>query len=158
MSARYEDGDDYGSGGPAEGQLSADSMVSDSMAKTLFRQDPPLRRRVGEKKLREHISAAWLALNEKRQRGQISEVTLRRRLARLDAWAAPRLSGRHVLMLAMEAERMYPTWIIDMPRLLALRYEELRVARLWSTLLNPEALSRFRIAIDAERELGGFDN
>lgn len=124
------------------------------MAKTLFDQEPPISRFSIEKKIRVQICMLWEALHAKVESGEISQAQLESKLGELDGWIKGKLSGQNVLYLVRLAEQMYPEWVRLMPQLLASRYEELRVARSWSALLNPEALSRLRTAIEMEREIG----
>jgi len=121
------------------------------MAKALFQQGAPIHRHQNELALRSRIVEYWAHLAQLQRNGKLTDQELGCRLEELDTWANGRLSGTHLLFLAKHAEKDYPQWIALMPRLLALRYEELRVARLWSSLLNPRALSRLRQAIHAER-------
>jgi len=132
-------------------ELRVASMLEDTMADTLFRQEAPLSRLQDELRLRTRIVAYWEHLFAQAKRREITEREARKKLDALDIWASKKLSGENVLYLAVHAEREYPDWIMLMPRLLALRYEELRTARLWSALLNPRALSRLRAAIESER-------
>jgi len=136
----------------------AASMLDDSMANTLFRQEAPLRRRQYELTLRTHITKYWAHLSRLLRQRRITEMEVRSKLDALDLWASKKLSGENVLYLAVHAEREHPDWIMLMPRLLALRYEELRTARLWSALLNPMALSRLRIAIESERSFSELED
>lgn len=134
------------------------SMMSDSMSDTLFNQEPPISRHIIERKLRLQVRAFWHELKLRLDSGELSQAGVEKRLAELDTWIAGKLSGQNELALARDAEENYPEWIRCMPQTLALRYEELRVARLWSALLNPEALTRLQAAIAMERrieEMGG---
>lgn len=128
------------------------SMMADSISETLFNQEPPIRRHMVERKLRMQIRTFWHELKIRRDAGEISQKGVEQRLRQVDDWVAGKLSGQNVLALARDAEESYPEWIRFMPKLLAMRYEELRVARLWSALLNPEALSRLKAAIEMERQ------
>lgn len=129
------------------------SMLSDSISDTLFNQEPPVSRHILERKLRLQVRTFWHELKSRLESGEISQAGAEKRLRALDGWMADKLSGQNVLALARDAEESYPEWIRFMPQLLAMRYEELRVARLWSALLNPEALSRLRTAIQMERQI-----
>ena len=129
------------------------SMLSDSLSDTLFNQEPPISRHILERKLRLRVRGFWHDLKVRVENGEVSEAGAERRLRALDKAIAGKLSGQNVLALARDAEESYKNWIVYMPNLLALRYEELRVARLWSALLNPEALTRLRTAIQMERQL-----
>lgn len=131
-------------------------MMSDSIAVTLFNQEPPIVRLQMERKLRLRVREFWRVLKARSDAGEISEAGVERRLGLLDQWLDGRLSGQNVLSLARDAEIHYPEWISYMPRLLSMRYEELRVARLWSALLNPNALGRLRKAIEAEKQMGAL--
>lgn len=133
------------------------SAMSDSMANTLFNQEPPISRHVFERKLRIEVRAAWEEIRNRLTKGQISQSQVQVLLEELDIWLDGRLSGQNVLALAREAEDEFAGWIRLMPRSLACRYEELRVARLWSALLNPEALNRLSSAIASERAIGQED-
>jgi len=136
------------------GAVRVAAMGDDAMAKTLFEQAAPIARHQSELALRAHVTDYWAHLSRLEREGKLSESELSQRLDDLDAWIHGRLSGANVLYLVMLAEKDYPHWIMLMPRLLALRYEELRVARLWSSLLNPMALSRLRQATQMERMFG----
>jgi len=148
-----------GTGGVCADSMQTASMVHDAMAETLFGngQDALLNRHHGERELRIRIQLYWEHLAGLQHDQEVSESTIREKLAALDVWASNKLSGRNVLHLAVYAERHYPEWIALMPRLLASRYEELRMARLWSALLNPKALRRLRLAIESERAFAEMD-
>ena len=130
------------------------SVMADAMADTLFDQEAPLQRHVMERRIITQIRLVWQLLRDEVESGARSMASAKQVLATVDRWADGKLSGRHVLTLARDAEEYYREWIPMMPKVLGSRYEELRVARLWSALLNPEALSRLRIAIETERSLG----
>jgi len=127
--------------------------MTDATAKTLFDQEPPLERHIGERKLRRQVTVYLYELKEMVQSGQLSETALSRKLQVLDQWLCTRLSGTNVLALAKEIEIGMPEWVPYMPRTIGSRYEELRVARIWSALLNPQALSLLSTAIAQERSL-----
>lgn len=132
--------------------------LSDGLAKTLFDLEPPLPRHLIETKIRQGVRWYWEELDFASKNGLISQAGVEKKLELLDRWVYGKLSGANVLLLAQDAETLFPDWIRLMPRLLALRYEELRVARLWSALLNPEALGRLRVAIQMERRSQGFED
>ena len=132
----------------------AGSAMADTMAKTLFDIEPPISRYSIEKKLRLQICIFWEELKGYQESGRFSEASVEAQLEKLDQWIAGRLSGQNILFLVRLAEEAYPDWVRLMPRLLAARYEELRIARSWSALLNPEALNRLRTAIEIERANG----
>lgn len=133
-------------------------MLADRLALTLFDQEAPISRHLYERKLRLSARLFLEQVQQLQEVGAVSPGWVRERLARLDEWMAGRLSGQNVLALAREVELMCPDWVALLPRLLASRYEELRVARLWAALLNPEALYRLRAAIEDERGIGGHSN
>ncbi|MGY6273106.1 hypothetical protein ACXIUT_25815 [Achromobacter denitrificans] len=138
----------------SEATVHMGSMMDDHMAETLFMQEPPLVRRDFEKALYRAIVESWTVLEQDLADKRLGLEGVMRRLGQIDDWAAGRLSGHFVLMLLRDAEVSHPSWIRYMPKLLAQRYEELRVARIWSALLNPDAMSRLRQAIEVERSLG----
>jgi hypothetical protein len=130
-------------------------MQSDQLAQLLFDQSPLLARHQTERALRLRVSRAWEELARQQQEGTISTDTLRTKLEELDVFVEGKLSGENVLALAREAECMYPEFIAVMPRALASRFEQLRIARLWASLLNPEALKRLSIAVAQDRTATG---
>lgn len=134
--------------------LRVGSSMADTMAKTLFDMEPPLARHQLEKAIRLKVCVFWEDLYTQLEEGAISQAAAEALLDKLDIWMRHRLSGQNVLFLVRKAEERYPDWIRLMPRTLAARYEELRVARNWSALLNPEALNRLRTAIEMERSTG----
>lgn len=138
---------------PVRARRHSASVLADSMAKTLFGQDPPTYRYVTEMKLRRGASEMLRNLYIETTSGAISTQLAHDRLAKLDSWIAPKLSGQNVLSIAREVETRMPEWIIHMPNLIGRRYEEMRVARLWSALLNPGALNHLRTAIAQENAL-----
>ena len=133
------------------------SMTSDLIAQVLFDQSSPKDRYVSERSLRMRVEQAWSKIQTQTQMGELDEAQLTSMLNRLDQFLVGKLSGQHVLYLARLAESEYPNIIPLMPNFLAARYEQLRVARLWSSLLNPEALKRLADAVAIERTIS-FDN
>ena len=130
------------------------SLMSDTMAVTLFDQEAPVSRHIMERRIMSQIRLAWQVLHDEVKSGSCSMQAARTMLSRIDQWAHGKLSGRHLLTLARDAEEFYPEWVPMMPKLIASMYESVRVARLWSALLNPDALSRLRQAIQSERSSG----
>lgn len=102
-----------------------------------------------------HVERLWAGLQAKSQAGTIEQETISDVLMKLDAWLRNKLSGESLHTLLRTAEGRYPHFIQYMPESLAARYEEIRIARIWSSLLDPNALIKLRAGIEMEREVGG---
>lgn len=130
------------------------SISSDRIAQVLFDQSVPLTRLSTERLLSTRVEQYWEMLHLRHEAGTLSDESLAYRLSALDSFIAGKLSGAPLLHLAQVAEQEYPNFIALMPQCLAELYEQLRAARLWSALLNPESLRRLAEAVERERTLG----
>lgn len=117
------------------------SLLSDQTANTLFgNQQAPIHRHRMEQKVRQKTSDYLMHLYREQEEGIISLDVAAGKLSVLDEWLHLKLSGENMLALALHIEAHMPDFILYLPKFMGARYEELRVARLWSALLNPEAL------------------
>ena len=134
----------------------------DKMAGLMYDCPPSDNRRELENQAVNQTQRLWKSLQEQVDRDRISPEELKEKLNQLDSWLKGKLSGSSYLSLLRTAEMFHPNFIELMPEILMSRYEEMRVARIWSALFEPEALVRLRSAVETEKALmsgiesGGF--
>lgn len=128
------------------------SLMADNMGDILFAQEPSIERHANERYLRRQAQSfiGYIAETIRRNKG-VDEAT-EEKLKTFDQWLHTKLSGSNILHLAKEIESTSPEMIPLLPLTLGARFEELRIARLWASLLNPESLRRLSSAIEAEIE------
>lgn len=133
------------------------SAISDSMLDVLYNDPPEIARIDFERALLANVREYLEGIQDKLLAEELSEDRVRELLSRLDAWLDGRLCGRNLLNLIKDAEMLFPALLEYMPRVIMARYDEMRVARIWSSLLSPEALRRLSSAIADERRSSDFN-
>jgi len=141
----------------ANSRIPVAGVLTDTISETLFNDAPALHRVAFERRLLHRLRGYLEAVQDQMLNGMLSEGQVQLRLSKLDQWLNGRLSGRNLLALVRDAETRFPSLIELMPRVLSQRYEEVRVARIWASLLNANALKHLRSAIAAEREIADPD-
>lgn len=134
------------------------SISTDDIAQILLDQPPPSYRAMGEALLRARVGAYLDNLKTRLDNNEINDRDVIAILGRLDNWLYKRLSGKSVLMLIREFESSWPQWIAYMPRTVSARYEQIRLARIWSALLDPHALGTLARAIEQEMQEPSIDD
>lgn len=130
------------------------SLLSDEMATTLYgNQEPHIRRTRMELKIRQRATDYLLHLYQQQENAVMSMAVIEPKLERLDDWIHNKLSGENMLALARTIESQMTDFVMYLPKFMGVRYEELKLARLWSALLNPESLARLTHSIRADSDL-----
>lgn len=135
------------------------SLLSDTMADTLYGdQEPHVHRTLMEMRILQKASECLRELYHQQESGEVSMEVISRKLARIDDWIYHRLSGQNMLALAQLIESQMADFVMYLPKFMGVRYEELRIARLWSALLNPESLERLTLSIRADSDIYELDD
>lgn len=137
--------------------LKTHASTKDSVATLLYgnQSAPQYESRKLEIEVTNHIEGLWLRLDTKRKQREITEAEIEKTLRHVDGWLKHKLSGSGMHSLLLSAETKYPDFIRYMPETLASRYEEIRIARIWSSLFDPETLIRLKAGIDFEKNISG---
>lgn len=131
----------------------AGSVINDSVIRILYQDQNHGIEGQAETWICNHVKRKWEEFAEKMHRNEITKDELTTKLAAMDSWLQGKISGGSLSDLLVEAELKYPHFIYLMPDTLAKRYEEIRIARIWSMLLNPESLIQLRASIEIESQL-----
>ena len=135
--------------------LKTHASTKDNVASLLYANQTEESRFFLEVSAVNQVEALWLRLKAGLESGRISQNQAAEMLGRLDLWLKHRLSGAQMQRLLQSIEVKYPEFIRHMPESMASRYEEIKVARLWSSLFDPEALIRLSSSIEVEKNLSG---
>ena len=122
----------------------------DNIAKLLYHQSGKKAHIINEMKLCNEVEAFWQKLSLKLESKSITQEKADEALSKLDAWISNKLSGESYYRLLKKIEKEFPEFIKKMPLSIAARYEEMKVARIWSMMLDPESLYILNISIGFE--------
>lgn len=131
----------------------AGMALNDSVIRVLYQCSNTADKGQLETLICNRIENRWQVLNERLLNGSASDDDIKAELNLIDQWLDGKLSGESLFRLLTKAEISYPTFIRYMPINLVKRYEEIRLARIWSTLLDPESLIQLRAVIEFENSL-----
>lgn len=127
--------------------------TKDKVAELLYANQSDQNLLLIESSVINHMESLWFSLSARLERGDLSKHEVEKRLLEVDAWLKHRLTGATMHALLLSAEVKYPQFVQYMPETLASRYEEIRVARIWSSLFDPETLIRLRTGIEFEKNI-----
>lgn len=125
----------------------------DNIAKLLYHQSGKKAHIINEMKLCNEVEIFWQKLSSKLESKSITQEKADEALSKLDVWISNKLSGESYYRLLTKIEKEFPEFIKKMPLSIAARYEEMKVARIWSMMLDPESLHILNISIGFEVEV-----